>query len=83
LTARLREAGLPEARQLAKHFNRMAAALEQAQADNAHLTQALLAVQEQERTQLAQTLHDDLGQYLAGMRAQPACCAWWPISLKW
>lgn len=70
LTARLREAGLPEARQLAKHFNRMAAALEQAQADNAHLTQALLAVQEQERTQLAQTLHDDLGQYLAGMRAQ-------------
>ena len=70
LTARLREAGLPEARQLAKHFNRMAATLEQAQADNAHLTQALLAVQEQERTQLAQTLHDDLGQYLAGMRAQ-------------
>ncbi|PYB80966.1 sensor histidine kinase [Pseudomonas sp. LB-090624] len=70
LTARLREAGLPEARQLAKHFNRMAATLEQAQADNAQLTQALLAVQEQERTQLAQTLHDDLGQYLAGMRAQ-------------
>ncbi|KIY42638.1 histidine kinase [Pseudomonas sp. 10-1B] len=70
LTARLREAGLPEARQLAEHFNRMAATLEQAQADNAQLTQALLAVQEQERTHLAQTLHDDLGQYLAGIRAQ-------------
>ncbi|MBK4996385.1 HAMP domain-containing sensor histidine kinase [Pseudomonas sp. S37] len=70
LTARLREAGLPEARQLAEHFNRMAANLEQARADNTQLTQALLAVQEQERTRLAQTLHDDLGQYLAGIRAQ-------------
>ncbi|MEN5036742.1 histidine kinase [Pseudomonas sp. TWI929] len=70
LTARLREAGLPEARQLAEHFNRMVANLEQARGDNARLTQALLAVQEQERTRLAQTLHDDLGQYLAGIRAQ-------------
>ncbi len=70
LTARLREAGLPEARQLAEHFNRMVAHLEQARADNTQLTQALLAVQEQERTRLAQTLHDDLGQYLAGIRAQ-------------
>ncbi|MNM62467.1 Sensor histidine kinase LiaS [compost metagenome] len=72
LSARLREAGLPEARQLAEHFNRMTATLEQTRADNAQLTQALLAVQEQERTHLAQTLHDDLGQYLAGIRAQ-AC----------
>ena len=70
LTARLREAGLPEARQLAAYFNRMTATLEQARADNAQLTQALLAAQEQERTQLAQALHDDLGQYLAGIRAQ-------------
>jgi two-component system sensor histidine kinase UhpB len=70
LTARLREAGLPEARQLAAYFNHMTATLEQARADNAQLTQALLAAQEQERTQLAQALHDDLGQYLAGIRAQ-------------
>lgn len=70
LATRLREAGLPEARQLAEHFNRMTASLQQARADNTQLTQALLAVQEQERTQLAQTLHDDLGQYLAGIRAQ-------------
>ncbi|SDZ31998.1 sensor histidine kinase [Pseudomonas sp. NFIX28] len=70
LTTRLREAGLPEARQLAEHFNRMTATLEQTRADNAQLTRALLAVQEQERTCLAQTLHDDLGQYLAGIRAQ-------------
>ncbi|MBP5101261.1 sensor histidine kinase [Pseudomonas protegens] len=72
LAVRLREAGLPEARQLAGHFNRMTATLEQTRADNTQLTQALLAVQERERTYLAQTLHDDLGQYLAGIRAQ-AC----------
>jgi len=70
LAVRLREAGLPEARQLAGHFNRMTATLEQTRADNTQLTQALLAVQERERTYLAQTLHDDLGQYLAGIRAQ-------------
>ena len=64
--------GVPEAQQLAGHFNRMTAALAQSQADNTRLTQALLAVQEQERTRLAQTLHDDLGQYVAGIRAS-AC----------
>ncbi|MBD9550388.1 MULTISPECIES: sensor histidine kinase [unclassified Pseudomonas] len=72
LKVRLRAQGLPEAQQLAVHFNRMTEALEQARADNTQLTQTLLAVQEQERTHLAQTLHDDLGQYLAGIRAQ-AC----------
>lgn len=72
LKVRLRAEGLPEARQLAAHFNRMTATLEQTRADNTRLTQTLLAVQEQERTHLAQTLHDDLGQYLAGIRAQ-AC----------
>jgi two-component system sensor histidine kinase UhpB len=72
LKVRLRDEGVPEARQLAAYFNRMTEALEQARADNTQLTRALLAVQEQERTHLAQTLHDDLGQYLAGIRAQ-AC----------
>lgn len=72
LHVRLRAQGMPEARQLATHFNRMTGALEQARADNTQLTQTLLAVQEQERTHLAQTLHDNLGQYLAGIRAQ-AC----------
>ena len=70
LNVRLRCAGAPEAQQLALHFNRMTDALEQARLDNARLTQTLLAVQERERTHLAQTLHDDLGQYLAGIRAQ-------------
>jgi two-component system sensor histidine kinase UhpB len=72
LQVRLPIEGLAEARQLAEHFNRMTATLEQVQVDNAYLTQTLLAVQDQERTRLAQTLHDDLGQYLVGIRAQ-AC----------
>ncbi|MCQ6258648.1 ATP-binding protein [Pseudomonas sp. Q11] len=72
LQVRLAADAIPEARQLAGHFNRMTAALAQSQVDNTRLTQALLAVQEQERTQLARTLHDDLGQYVAGIRAR-AC----------
>jgi len=76
LKVRLPTEGVPEARQLATHFNQMAQALEQACADNAHLTRTLLAVQEQERTHLAQTLHDDLGQYLAGIRAQACLLRW-------
>ncbi|OCR24058.1 histidine kinase [Pseudomonas syringae] len=72
LHVRLPLHGNTEAQQLAGHFNRMTATLEHTEADNRRLTQALLAVQDQERTRLAQTLHDDLGQYLAGIRAQ-AC----------
>ena len=72
LNVRLPTEGVAEAQQLATQFNRMTEALEQSRADNTHLTRTLLAVQEQERTHLAQTLHDDLGQYLAGIRAQ-AC----------
>ena len=72
LDARLQTHSLPEARQLAGHFNSMATTLQQVQVDNAELTQALLALQERERTRLGQTLHDDLGQYLSGIRAQ-AC----------
>ncbi|MGV8842428.1 MAG: histidine kinase [Pseudomonas sp.] len=72
LDVRLPLHSLPEARQLAGHFNSMASTVQQAQADNAELTQALLALQERERTRLGQTLHDDLGQYLSAIRAQ-AC----------
>ena len=47
-------------------------AVAQAQHKIWELTQALLELQERERTRLGQTLHDDLGQYLSGIRAQ-AC----------
>ncbi|MFR0690688.1 ATP-binding protein [Enterobacterales bacterium AE_CKDN230030158-1A_HGKHYDSX7] len=70
LQVRLPDHSLPEAQRLAQGFNGMAANLEQARAENAELTRALLAVQERERQQLAQALHDDIGQYLAGIRAQ-------------
>ena len=61
---------LPEANRLARHFDRMAQALEQEQQSNNQLTRQLMELQEQERTRLAHTLHDDLGQYLTGIRAQ-------------
>lgn len=67
---RLPDHSLPEAQRLASGFNSMAVTLERACAENAELTRALLAVQERERQQLAQALHDDIGQYLAGIRAQ-------------
>lgn len=70
LDTRLPDYAQPEARRLAGQVNAMAQALQQAGADNQALTVALLATQERERTRLAHTLHDDLGQILAGMRAQ-------------
>ena len=72
LDTRLPTHRFAEARELAERFNHMAAALEDARCDNEGLTQALLALQERERTRLAQALHDDLGQCLAGIRAR-AC----------
>ena len=72
LDARLPAHSLSEARQLAGHFNAMVNTLQQVQADNIELTQALMDLQERERACLGQTLHDDLGQYLSGIRAQ-AC----------
>lgn len=44
--------------------------LQDACADNQRLAQALIEQQDRERKQLGQTLHDDLGQYVVGMRAQ-------------
>lgn len=67
---RLQHYSSPEAEQLAKHFQRMADALEQEQHGNRQLTRQLMELQESERTRLAHTLHDDLGQYLTGIRAQ-------------
>jgi two-component system sensor histidine kinase UhpB len=70
LQVRLPVHSLHESKQLAEHFNQMVSTLEQVQADNRELTQSLLALQEHERKQLALALHDDMGQYLTGIRAQ-------------
>ncbi|WP_136681054.1 sensor histidine kinase [Neptunomonas sp. XY-337] len=68
-TARLDRYGVSEVNSIAEHFNAMAEALEEAQSDNSRLTHELLRLQETERAHLARELHDDLGQYLAGIRA--------------
>lgn len=70
LDARLMPSQQPELNHLAERFNGMAAALQRAEASNRQLTHALMNLQERERTELAHTLHDDLGQYLTGIRAQ-------------
>lgn len=69
-TSRLDNYSIKEINELAKHFNSMAYALESAEEDNKKLTHELMRLQETERAHLARELHDDLGQYLTGIRAQ-------------
>ncbi|WP_067864621.1 HAMP domain-containing sensor histidine kinase [Neptuniibacter marinus] len=69
-TARLDHYSIREINDLSEHFNAMALALENAEQDNARLTHELMRLQEKERAHLARELHDDLGQYLTGIRAQ-------------
>ncbi|KAA0875365.1 sensor histidine kinase [Nitrincola tapanii] len=60
----------PEAQRLVGHFHQMSNDLQLEQADNQRLTQELMVLQEKERAYLARELHDDLGQYLTGIKAQ-------------
>lgn len=69
-TARLDHYAIRELNELSRHFNAMAHALEEAEGDNKRLTHELMRIQETERAHLARELHDDLGQYLTGIRAQ-------------
>lgn len=77
LDTRLGRYSLPEANAVAAHFNDMADALEQTQGENRQLTRELMTIRENERAALARDLHDGLGQYLTGLRAQT-----WMIPLK-
>lgn len=67
---RLNHYSISEIDQLSGHFNSMAQALEHAETENRLLTHELMRIQERERAYLARELHDDLGQYLTGIRAQ-------------
>ena len=69
-TARLDHYAIHELNELSHHFNAMAHALEEAEGHNKRLTHELMRIQETERAHLARELHDDLGQYLTGIRAQ-------------
>ena len=67
LAARLPKFTLPELSSISNKFNVMANTLEQSVADNRHLTQQLIKVQEEERKNLARELHDEIGQHLTAI----------------
>lgn len=70
LTSRLPRQSIRELDTLAGRFNAMATALEKEQKTVSHLLNELLQLQDRERSHIARVLHDDLGQYLTGIRAQ-------------
>lgn len=57
---------------IANSFNTMAGALEKARAENTGLYRNLIAVQEDERRQIANELHDEAGPCLFGITANAA-----------
>lgn len=70
LTSRLQPRPERELDALVCRFNSMAEALEREQQTVGRLLNELLQLQDREREQIARVLHDDLGQYLTGIRAQ-------------
>lgn len=70
LASRLPGQGIAELDALAQRFNQMAEALEKEQTTVSRLLNELLQLQDREREHIARVLHDDLGQYLMGIRAQ-------------
>jgi two-component system sensor histidine kinase UhpB len=66
---RLPEPSVRELAPVATNFNLLAEALEKAKADNSKLYQQLIAVQEDERRQIAADLHDEVGPCLFGIMA--------------
>lgn len=67
LTSRLPQFTLPELSRISDKFNVMAKTLEDSIANNRHLTQQLIRVQEEERKSLARELHDEIGQHLTAI----------------
>jgi len=67
-TARVAPQGPREISALADAFNRMAARLDVLEAANRRLTTQMLAIQEEERADLARDLHDEMGPFLFAMR---------------
>jgi two-component system, NarL family, sensor histidine kinase UhpB len=68
----LPEFGTTEINSIAGAINHMVGELREAQQDNRTLVQHSLAIQENERKQLAQELHDELGQSLTAIKMMAA-----------
>jgi len=66
--ARVSATGPQEIAGLAGAFNRMTARLELLEETNRRLTAQMLAIQEEERADLARDLHDEMGPFLFAMR---------------
>jgi two-component system sensor histidine kinase UhpB len=60
---------------IAKRFNMLAEALEKARAENSRLYRHLIALQEDERRQIANELHDEAGPCLFGITANASSIA--------
>ena len=66
---RLPKFSLPELSRISEKFNHMAEVLLRSRDENQKLTQQSLAIQESERRNLAQELHDELGQTITAIKA--------------
>lgn len=63
------DTSLPELRVIKEKVNSLAKVLEMAQQENRELAKKSLHIQEQERKNLAQELHDDMGQSISAIKA--------------
>lgn len=67
LASRLPKFTLPELSSISDKFNIMAKTLQLSIENNRHLSQQLIRLQEDERKNLAQELHDEIGQHLTAI----------------
>lgn len=72
---RIPQSGPPEISDLATSFNLTAERLGELEANNHRLTEQLLTIQEEERTDLARDLHDDVGPFLFAVNVDAATIA--------
>lgn len=66
---RVPETGPPEIADICGKLNRLAATLDVTTAENRHLAERIICIQDEERKELARELHDELGPYLFAIRA--------------
>jgi two-component system, NarL family, sensor histidine kinase UhpB len=71
-TVRVQQTGPPELLRLGSGFNAMAERLGEARARNLRLNDQLLTLQEEERTDLARDLHDEVGPFLFAVHLDAA-----------